>query len=558
MRIQTKTLVVTLVVIALAVAAVSAAAFAGSGGTEKTVTEGNIANYTDYNLQIADEASAVTETTGNFTDGNTVYDGKTYYKTLSDAISAGSTVLYCKSGADVGAAGVIKNSLTVYGNNAVIDGGFTVNASAVKGDITVSLCDCIGIDSFTVNGVSEKNININIDGCSFVKENSIFAVDSGSSGKITITDTEFSGYVIAVNAENCGSQDITVKGCKFTDCGTVSLSEEYSEESACAVRTAAIGSKSVSYVAVSDNTFRYTDGNQPVGAEIIVGGSGSNGTVTWNSADGATVGDTVYEDSVKITSITVASGAKAKVVLGDSGKIVLESKDNVVCTLTDDVLYISTVTGLYDFADEVLNGRTFAGETVILRNNLDLYGKNWTPVNNFKGTFDGNGKTVSNFKVNAGAYAGFFGKTEGTVINLSIEYAAISGTQYVGGIAGYSDGTIENCNVYRSTVSGSEDYVGGIVGCASGTVERCKVSNTGLTAYRDVGGIAGASDESLTITNCTVENVSIVQDLSDNPDNICDKGKSTEGKIYLTWNNICCGKNDWDGSGNSGCVIRGQ
>ena len=564
MRIQTKMVVASLVVIALAFAALAGAAYVRSLEAEKEVTVGNNIDtkQSDYKIQISEEASAVAAVTlpagiteSDYTDGNTVYDGKSYYKTLSEAVSAGSSVLYCKPGADVGTACGIQNSVTVYGNNAEIDGVFTVDASAVGNNITVSLYDCIGIGGFTVNGVSEKNINININGCSFVKQNSITAVDSDSSGKIAIKNTEFSGYVIAVNAENCGSQDITVKGCKFTDCGTVALSAEFNEKSACAIRTAAVGSKSVSYVAVSENTFRYTDDNQPVGAEIIVGGSGSEGTVTWNSADGATVGDTVYEDGVKITSITVASGAKAKAVLG-SGKIVLESKDNVVCTLVSDVLYISTAGGLYNFANEVLKGRTFAGEKVILRNDLDLNGKNWIPVNNFKGTFDGNGKTVSNFKVTAGAYAGFFGKTEGTVIGLSIEYAEISGTQYVGGIAGYINGTIENCNVYRSTVSGEDDYVGGIAGCATGTVDRCTVSNTGLAAYRDVGGIAGASDGSLKITNCEVKNVSITQDLSDNPDSISVKGRSTEG--YLTWNNICCSKNDWDGTGNSGFVIRGQ
>ncbi len=566
MRIQTKMVIASLVVIALAFAAVSGAAYVRSLNAEETATVGDSSDtkYSDYKLQIAEVASAAAITLpegiteSGFTDGNTVYDGKSYYKTLSEAISAGSTVLYCKPGADIGTACKIQNSVTVYGNNAEIGGVFTVDASAAENSITVSLSDCIGIGGFTVNGVSEKNININISGCSFVKQDSIIAVDSDSSGKITIKDTEFSGYVIAVNAENCGSQDITVKGCRFTDCGTVKLSEEYNEKSACAIRTAAVGNNSVSYVAVSDNIFRYSGDNQPAGAEIIVGGSESEGTVTWNSADGCIVGDTVCEDSVKITSITVASGAKAKAVLGETGKIVLESKDNEVCTLVSDVLYISTAGGLYSFANEVLKGRTFAGEKVILRNDLDLNGKNWIPVSNFKGTFDGNGKTVSNFKVTAGAYAGFFGKTEGTVKDFSIEYAEISGTQYVGGIAGYIDGTIEKCNVYRSAVSGSEDYVGGIVGCAAGTVDRCTVSITELAAYRDVGGIAGASDKSLTITNCEVKNVNITQDLSDNPDNIDVKGRSTEGKVYLTWNSICCSKNGWDGSGNSGFVIRGQ
>ena len=162
----------------------------------------------------------------------------------------------------------------------------------------------------------------------------------------------------------------------------------------------------------------------------------------------------------------------------------------------------------------------FSGKTVRIADGittLDLEGKEWTPVGtpsaSFRGTFDGNGATVSGLTVNvaSGDYAGFFGYTyNATVRNLHVTGSITAeNSQYVGGIAGQAGGSscvIENC-LFSGTVKGKMD-VGGIAGfnyngsritaCfSSGSVDAMITS--GIAA---AGGIAGENSGSATITHC--------------------------------------------------------
>lgn len=126
---------------------------------------------------------------------------------------------------------------------------------------------------------------------------------------------------------------------------------------------------------------------------------------------------------------------------------------------------------------------------------IDLGGEEWTPVGYvtvtsetdystaFKGTFDGDGHTVSNFKITKDntAYIGFFGFVSGgTIKNLTIDNATVtissSGTQrhYIGLVAGRmvsvkadSLSSITNCTVLNSSITASSNgtiYAGGISG----------------------------------------------------------------------------------------------
>ena len=138
-----------------------------------------------------------------------------------------------------------------------------------------------------------------------------------------------------------------------------------------------------------------------------------------------------------------------------------------------------------------------------LIDNIDLGEENWTPIgsypgNGYTGTFDGGGYTISGLKVNGGDYAGLFGYVNGgTVENLNLEIASISGNDYVGGVVGRNyGGTIQGCMVSGS-VSGN-DYVGGIVGCNinNGIVKGCCFAGNSVTAddsYAYVGGVVGSN-----------------------------------------------------------------
>lgn len=84
-------------------------------------------------------------------------------------------------------------------------------------------------------------------------------------------------------------------------------------------------------------------------------------------------------------------------------------------------------------AQDVNGGTTYKGKFFKLTANIDLGGNEWTPIGGqsyrFKGTFDGGGHTVSNFKIDLpqSKYIGLFGYNEGTIMNLGVENAKISG-----------------------------------------------------------------------------------------------------------------------------------
>ena len=104
--------------------------------------------------------------------------------------------------------------------------------------------------------------------------------------------------------------------------------------------------------------------------------------------------------------------------------------------------------------------------------------------NSFYGTFDGKGHTISGIRIyNPNTYCqGLFGYLEGTVKNLTLADARITGGDYAGGIAGYNAGTIENCHVTGTVtvyaeqsssnhggIAGNVTYSGIVNGCTSAT-----------------------------------------------------------------------------------------
>ena len=79
---------------------------------------------------------------------------------------------------------------------------------------------------------------------------------------------------------------------------------------------------------------------------------------------------------------------------------------------------VGTPAELAGLAMLVNEGNNFAGKTVALTADIDLAGKDWTPIGNydnqFKGSFDGGEKTISNLNINSTARnVGFFGYTAG-------------------------------------------------------------------------------------------------------------------------------------------------
>ena len=166
--------------------------------------------------------------------------------------------------------------------------------------------------------------------------------------------------------------------------------------------------------------------------------------------------------------------------------------------------------GLMNIAELVNGGKSDINIT--LDTDIDLTGKDWTPIgtdydNSYKGTFDGGGHTITGLTFTTNdKYAGLFGylNRAGTVKNVVMEGVQITSNQIyggsIGGVAGYSWGTIENCSVSGS-VSGTV-YVGGVVGAQiGGSITGCSSSAT-VKGTTDVGGVAGQTNSSATLTAC--------------------------------------------------------
>ena len=189
----------------------------------------------------------------------------------------------------------------------------------------------------------------------------------------------------------------------------------------------------------------------------------------------------------------------------------LAAAKNLGYTIESDGSYtVTSADGLMNIAKLVNGGKSDINIT--LDTDIDLTGKDWTPIgtdydNSYKGTFDGGGHTITGLTFTTNdEYAGLFGwlNRAGTVKNVVMEGVQITSNQIyggsIGGVVGYSWGTIENCSVSGS-VSGTV-YVGGVVGAQwGGSITGCSSSAT-VKGTVDVGGVAGQTNSSATLTAC--------------------------------------------------------
>lgn len=217
-----------------------------------------------------------------------------------------------------------------------------------------------------------------------------------------------------------------------------------------------------------------------------------------------------------------------------------------VANAENEIVTVSTEDELKNIANSV-NAETeeerndYAGVTIVLQNDIEL-SQSWTPIGMvdrpFKGTFEGNGFTISNVKIDGSyTYQGLFGYTNGaTISNLNIAgefYSAFSSQDevYVGVLVGNAVNTqIINCEINailnnELTISNKTTF-----GSVAGRLDGGSVTNVLnympinlqfnlLNVYTiKVGGIAGVIDNAVltkvanfgTITSGTKNNASTI------------------------------------------------
>lgn len=179
---------------------------------------------------------------------------------------------------------------------------------------------------------------------------------------------------------------------------------------------------------------------------------------------------------------------------------------------------IKTVEDLQTFADAVNSGNydDKTNAVVTLDADLDLAGIAWIPMGDtyhgFAGTFDGQGHTISNLTIGTadapitGELAGLFGVVEGTVKNLFLDEVSVNANvgYYVGGLAAYAVGPIENCHITKLDMDAAASGVGGLIGYATSgnSIYGCSVSGeiAVKSGCQGVGGFIGSMGKNAQIT----------------------------------------------------------
>lgn len=163
-------------------------------------------------------------------------------------------------------------------------------------------------------------------------------------------------------------------------------------------------------------------------------------------------------------------------VFAEEGDTWAESASTEWYTGDGDEYTISSAADLAGLAQLVNGGNDFSGKTIKIGTDIDLEGKEWTPIGTkdypFKGTFDGTKEedstyTISNLKIDDTelTYAGLFGNlnTPGAIKNLTIQNAQVTGKASVGALAGSAfTGSVSGCTVMGLIAISGNYKVGGL------------------------------------------------------------------------------------------------
>ncbi len=165
-------------------------------------------------------------------------------------------------------------------------------------------------------------------------------------------------------------------------------------------------------------------------------------------------------------------------------------------------------------------------------------------LHRFEGVFDGRGHVIEGLRIDgSGEFQGLFGYVgnNGCIKNVTLKNTRIIGSRYVGGIAAYSSGRIENCRaeqvqiINRSRLD-SAAAVGGIVGMSCGKVIRCAAENVFVAGNCNVGGIAGsqhAQEMSLCISSGNIVGYSSARSRTGGITGSLQTGATVKGCISL-------------------------
>lgn len=233
--------------------------------------------------------------------------------------------------------------------------------------------------------------------------------------------------------------------------------------------------------------------------------------------------------------------------IGQNDTPILYGFNDAVYFEADGSPVLQSVANLKWFANYINTGNNFKDKTAKLAADIDLAGAEWIPIgtknNHFHGTFDGQGHTISNFKITQkhdgdNAQAALFGTVSLTTVfknfnidNIQVLYPAdYNGDYYGAAVIGtfYGNVTLQNINVTKSTIQGNNKVAGLIAHDGSSSkvlIENCNVNGCTIETKNEedggnVGGLVGLfQNTEATVKNCSVTGCTI------NAINSSDSGK---------------------------------
>lgn len=197
-------------------------------------------------------------------------------------------------------------------------------------------------------------------------------------------------------------------------------------------------------------------------------------------------------------AVPVSARAEGETVDTWDGTAVAFTKGNGT---EDDPWRIENAEQLAYLAQQVNNGTNYEKKHFLLVSDLDLRGKEWTPIGtyskSFWGGFDGDGHTITGMTITGDRdFVGLFGACHNFTVpssyikNVTVKWANISGHSFVGAIAG-EGANISDCYSIENTIYATR-CVGGVCGSLTGSISGCYNSSSVKGNYA-AGGIMGTA-----------------------------------------------------------------
>jgi len=419
-------------------------------------------------------------------------------------VSEETTILDCQ----------VDNSVTVSGKYAAGIAGWVGDEQEYATGIKANVEGCVSAANVT-GTICAGGVIGWMRGSNLQVKNCLYTGNSVANGEATGEVTPNKGYGVAnYNSNSIMSLDIYYTG-NFTDAnGADKRAYEIKPAEACAVNGSTTTANllleftepTIAYsltgiqgykVGLSYDGHFYATAGQTAKFTLKADNGGLLSEVTATPAATITETDGVYSLTLGTSNYTIS--AKVTIDWAGSGT-------------ESDPYIIDNIAKMNLLSSRAAAGNEFGGKFFKLVKDLDYSnetvtdGKNFTPIKNFRGTFDGNSHFLSGITIdtpNTDVVGIFYSLTGGKLKNLTVKNSTIRGNYYVGGIAGvmsssviYADpAIIENCyvdeDVYVEAVYTNNANAGGLVGYFNTGVSYKVIGNVCKAKVKAVGGNAG-------------------------------------------------------------------